>query len=158
MTKKLDKAMIGAAGEHLVLSRLLSRGMLAAPAPRGVGKVDILVNFLDRGEPCLVQVKTALRGSRGWAMQAKHQEIVDDDLYYCFVDFEPEHPTVHVVPAVVVAETLAAGHKLWLETPGKHGQQHNDNNMRRFNAKLPGPTPDWLNDYLECWEQLEPQA
>lgn len=30
-----DKSLTGAAGEHLVLSRLLTRGLLAAQAPEG---------------------------------------------------------------------------------------------------------------------------
>jgi len=33
-----DKQLVGAAGEHLVLSRLLTRGYLVAQAPRGVRK------------------------------------------------------------------------------------------------------------------------
>jgi hypothetical protein len=47
MPHKIDTSLTGAAGEHLVLSRLLSRGVLAAQAPRGARKADILVNFLD---------------------------------------------------------------------------------------------------------------
>ena len=62
-----DKSLTGAVGEHLVLARLLTRGLLAAQAPRGVRKVDILVNFLNGGEPSLIQVKTSSTGS-GWAM------------------------------------------------------------------------------------------
>jgi hypothetical protein len=53
-----DKQLIGAAGEHLVLSRLLARGLLALQAPRGTRKADILVNPLDGGRPVLIQVKT----------------------------------------------------------------------------------------------------
>ena len=52
MPHKIDTSLTGAAGEHLVLSRLLSRGVLAAQAPRGARKADILVNFLDGGTPC----------------------------------------------------------------------------------------------------------
>ena len=37
---KKDKQLVGAAGEHLVLSRLLSRGLLASPAPRGTRKAS----------------------------------------------------------------------------------------------------------------------
>jgi hypothetical protein len=40
-----DKQLVGAAGEHLVLSRLLNLGYLAAPAPRGTRKVDVLVTL-----------------------------------------------------------------------------------------------------------------
>ena len=157
MTEKLDKAMIGAAGEHLVLSRLLSRGMLAAPAPRGVRKVDILVNFLERGTPCLIQVKTAMRGRLGWAMNEKHEKIKDADLFYCFVNFEPDHPTVHVLPAVVVAATLELDNALWLAAPGKHGQPRNENSMRRLRAECLGTEPGWLDQYLESWDQISAQ-
>lgn len=104
---KTDTSLVGAAGEHLVLSRLLTRGFLAAQAPRGVRKVDILVNFLDGSEPCLIQVKSRSRGSDGgWHMAAKHEDIVDPDLFYCFVDLQALHPTVHVMPSAVVASVL----------------------------------------------------
>jgi hypothetical protein len=36
-----DKSLVGAAGEHLVLARLLSRDLLASQAPRGTRK-DLL--------------------------------------------------------------------------------------------------------------------
>jgi len=49
--KNLDTSLTGAAGELLVLSRLLSRGILAAQAPRGARKADILVNHLDDKPP-----------------------------------------------------------------------------------------------------------
>ena len=49
--KSRDKSLVGAAGEHLVLSRLLSRELLASQAPRGTRKADVLVNPLDGGKP-----------------------------------------------------------------------------------------------------------
>ena len=48
-----DKQLVGAAGEHLVLSRLLAKGILASQAPRGARKADILVNPLDGGRPII---------------------------------------------------------------------------------------------------------
>ena len=39
-----DYAVIGAAGEHLVLSRLLSKGIVAAKVPERTAKVDIVVH------------------------------------------------------------------------------------------------------------------
>ena len=153
-----DSALIGAAGEHLVLSRLLTRGLLAAQAPRGTRKVDILVNFIDGGSPCLIQVKSRSKGgSKGWHMNAKHELIRDDDLFYCFVDFEPETPEVYVVPAAVVGETLERGHAIWLATPGKQGQAHNQTAFRRLLSDDKNSEPDWLDQYLEDWDQLVPR-
>ena len=77
--RRVTAQLVGAAGEHLVLSRLLSRGILAAQAPRGTRKADILVNHLDGKAPCLIQVKTrsGKGADGGWHMKAKHEDIKD---------------------------------------------------------------------------------
>lgn len=148
-----DKALIGAAGEHLVLSRLLTFGLLASAAPRGARTVDILVNSLDDRKPLLVQVKTTVVGvSNGWPMGAKHEEVRDEDLFYTFVDLKPSHPDVYVIPAATVAEVLVKDHQRWLNTPGKEGQPHNDSKMRRLRPSCHGQQEDWLTAYREKWE------
>jgi hypothetical protein len=149
----IDKSLIGAAGEHLVLSRLLTRGLLAAQAPRGVRKVDIIVNFLDGGEPFLIQVKTSSTGG-GWPMNEKHESINDPDLFYCFVNIEPTHPTVHVVPAVEVAAVVRESHAVWLSTPGRNGREHRDTQMRQIHPVTPVRPTGWMDPYLENWDQL----
>ena len=154
---KIDSSLVGAAGEHLVLSKLLSRGFLAAQAPRGTRKVDILVNFFDGFSPCLIQVKTRSRGAdKGWHMSAKHEGIRDTDVLYCFVDLEPNQPTVHVIPSLIVAEVLEKDHKIWIETPGKQGQPHNPTDFRRLKPLCAGQEPDWMDEFLEKWELIHP--
>ena len=88
---KSDKQLIGASGEHLVLSRLLEQGILASQAPRGTRKADILVNPLDGGMPKLIQVKSTLfTGARlKWHMKDKHEDTLDNDMFYCFVSLDP---------------------------------------------------------------------
>ena len=156
MAHKTDTTLTGAAGEHLVLSRLLQRGIVAAQAPEGVRKVDVLVNFLDGGTPCFIQVKARQFGSDGgWHMSLKHETITDDDVFYAFVDFQPEHPEVYLLPSKVVAEAISTAHKIWLETPGKNGKTHNPTDMRRLGPKIPGKNPEWLDEYLERWDLLQ---
>ena len=153
---KVDTALIGAAGEHLVLSRMLSRGFLAAQAPRGTRKVDILVNYLDGGEPCLIQVKARSGGGDlGWHMSEKHESVTDPDIFYCFVDFGPEQPNVYVIPALVVAEVVRQDHAIWLATPGKQGQPHNETKFRRLRPGCFGQEPDWMGEYVENWGLFE---
>lgn len=155
-----DKNLVGAAGENLVLSRLLSRGILASQAPRGTRKADILVNPLDGGPPLLIQVKTTLHtGKRAkWHMKEKHEEITDKDMFYCFVDLGEKDSSVFVVPAKKVAQAIKSSHKVWLKTPGKNGQAHNDNVMRWITSKYPWDVPglktNWMDNYLEAWELL----
>ncbi len=157
---KTDSQLIGAAGEHLVLSRLLARGFLAAQAPRGSRKADILVNHLDGKPPCLIQVKTRSgKGSDGgWHMRAKHEEIADKDMFYCFVDLSDTHPVVFVVPALQVAKAVKESHSKWLNTPGQKGQRHNDTDMRRirnnYGMNLENAPDGWMDAYLENWDLL----
>ena len=152
---KTDSNLIGAAGEHLVLSRLLAKGFLAAQAPRGTRKVDVLVNFLDGTEPCLIQVKSRSVGNDGgWHMSAKHEEMTESDLFYCFVDFQVEHPRVFVIPATVVAAVLKQDNELWMSTPGKKGQAHNSTSFRRLRPSCLGQEPQWMDEYLEKWDLI----
>ena len=157
---KRDTQLVGAAGEHLVLSRLLAKVILASQAPRGARKADILVNPLDGGRPVLIQVKTT-SGSRtrvGWHMNVKHESITDSDLFYCFVNLGEDNPQVYVIPAKVVAKVIKSGHETWLSTPGSKGQKHNETDMRRISnsPRLENKyAPDgWMDKYLENWELL----
>ena len=153
--RKIDSTLVGPAGEHLVLSRLLAFGLLASPAPRGTRKVDIIVNYIDGGNPKLVQVKTTMGSpKKGWVLLAKHEEIASDDLYYCFVSFEKTEGEIYVLPSSVVADAVSLSHAQWLATPGKNGQAHNDNNMRNLSISMFGQSEGWLEKYKENWEQL----
>ncbi len=159
MPHKTETSLTGAAGEHLVLSRLLSRGILAAHAPRGARKADVLVNFLDGGSPALIQVKSRQFGTDGgWHMSEKHETQVDDDLFFAFVNFEPDSPTVHVIPASVVAAVIKKDHQTWLDTPGRNGQAHNPTLMRRIRPSSPDHPEGWMDQYLENWSQISGKA
>lgn len=154
-----DSSLTGAAGEHLVLSRLLSRGILAAQAPRGTRKADILVNHLDKDSTALIQVKSRLKGSDGgWHMDIKHEAIRDEDIWYCFVDFQPESPKVFVVPSLLVAKIVTEENESWMRTPGKNGRTHKETKMRRILPKYSYPVisaPDgWMIEFIERWDLL----
>lgn len=157
--KNQDTSLTGAAGEHLVLSRLLSRGILAAQAPRGARKADILVNHLDDKPPCLIQVKTRSgKGADiGWHMNKKHESVSDKDLYYCFVNLGSANQDIYVIPANVVAKVVSESHATWLSTPGKGGKPHKDTDLRRIiteykNMRLRSAPPGWIEQYKEKWD------
>jgi hypothetical protein len=157
---RTDTSLIGAAGEHLVLSRLLAMGILAAQAPRGTRKADILVNHLDGKAPCLIQVKT--RSGKGsdisWHMKAKHEAITDKDMFYCFVDLGSEPTNIYVIPAAKVAKVVSESHAVWLHTPGKNGRAHKETVMRRiitsYKSKLKSAPANWMDKYLEAWDLI----
>ena len=68
-------------------------------------------------------------------MRKKHEALTSPTLFYCFVDFTMGKdcgPFTYVVPAAIVAQTLAECHQAWLDQPGKKGQKRKDGDMRRF--------------------------
>jgi hypothetical protein len=107
--------------------------MLASLAPPGSPDVDILVLSPDQTVVASVQVKTRTYGrDQGWHMSKKHEDIVEERLFYAFVDLESEPPTTYIVPSQVVAEVITRSHRLWLGTPGRGGRAHIDSKFRRL--------------------------
>ena len=158
MAHKIDTTLTGAAGEHLVLSRLLQRGIIASQAPEGLRTFDILVSFFTEQTSVLLQVKSRQFGSDGgWHMSEKHEKIRDSNLYYCFVNFEPAHPSVYVVPSKVVADAIKADYRVWLDTPGSKGKPHKPNKLRRLKPNMSVMPIGWMDEYLENWESLRYQ-
>lgn len=162
-----ESSLLGAAGEHFLMCELLRRGYIAALAPPGVPNTDIVVTDLAGERLCTIQVKSRrdLGSDGGWHMRPKHEALVADRLFYCFVDFgktPDDRPSVHVVPSSVVAKVLRESHRSWLSTPGKKGQQRKDSTVRRLlpdydYAYRPNPNPypiGWLDAYLGAWHLL----
>ena len=159
-----ESTILSAAGEYYVLSRLCLAGYIAALAPKGVPNTDIVITDINSSRLFAVQVKSRLdKGQdKGWHMKRKHEQIVSDWLFYCFVDFGDglgSAPTTFVVPSKVVAEAIATTHMNWLFAPGRNGRQHNDSEVRRLvpdysvylKEKAGKYCKGWLEPYREAW-------
>ncbi len=160
-------ALLGAAGEHFVMCELLRRGYIAALAPQGVPNTDIVITDLTGHRLCTVQVKARRNAGSdgGWHMRPKHEEIMGDRLFYCFVDFgstPDDDPLIFVMPSGIVAEVISSSHRSWLLNPGKNGRQRKDSSVRRMlpdysYAYRPKPNPyanGWMDQYKDAWHLL----
>lgn len=58
-----------------------------------------------------------------------------------------DRPEYFIVPSILTADRVKDGHILWLQTPGKKGQPHQDTNMRQF--------PDREGEFLERWDLIK---
>src|ERR1041385_5929234 len=111
---RLEKALVGPAGEHYVLFKLHMEGMLAALAPRNAPSVDILVLNEDETIAATVQVKTKTYGfDGGWHMSKKHETLIRPTLFYAFVDLQPAVPATFIVPSKTVAAVCKEEHAAW---------------------------------------------
>lgn len=157
--------VLGAAGEHYVMSVLLRHGFIAALAPVGVPNSDIIVSDDIGDRLCAIQVKTRVEkgADGGWHMSRKHESISSPGLFYAFLDFGKTltaPPVCYIVPSAVVADVLRRSHATWLASPGKRGRERKDSDMRRFMPDYTrvgleiGAGPGWLEPYLEAWGTL----
>ena len=161
-------SLTGAAGEYYVLCELLRRNYIAALAPAGVPNAVIVVTNIEGSRQCSIQVKTrrGVGADGGWHMSIKHEKIRGERLFYCFVDFQSSdtvRPLVYVMPSAVVANAIAYSYKIWIDAPGKKGQRHNENKMRRLipdfdkTHKITGSVygAGWLDKYQDAWHLLK---
>lgn len=160
---RLERALVGPAGEHFVLYKLHMEGMLASLAPNNAPSVDILVLNEDETIAASIQVKTRTYGADGgWHMKSKHEKLARPNLFYVFVDFEPEVPAAFVVPSAVVAAVVRESHASWLATPGRKGRTHKDGDLRRILPRYKTPVTlardGWLEPYKNNWAQLRQQS
>ncbi len=139
---KVEKALVGPAGEHYVLYQLYRHGLLASLAPPGTPVVDVLVLASDQSVVATVQVKTRTYGADGgWHMSEKHERIVEPRCFYASSNLEPDSPATFVVPSAVVADVLGIAHRAWLATPGRGGRAHRDHTMRGSCSATPSRSP-----------------
>jgi len=159
--KRADKNFIGAAGEHLVLSRLYTNRILASLAPPNAPEVDILVHPLESAKSKVLQVKSSetTGKNRGWSMRDEHLKLTTPKLFYCFVDLASPLQDVYVIPSKVVARVLTEADAAYMKKPKRDGSKRTKHSRRmlkpEFLVDIPSAPHGWMNKYLEKWELLK---
>lgn len=150
----MSTALLGSAGEHLVVSELLRLSYIPTFAPSGFPDVDIIVHKVDADYTTLapLQVK-ACSGNGGWRMLPKH-ETAKAGLFFAFVDFGRQPAEIFVVPSEVVATLVYRSHRAW---PGGIGRP--ENGIRKVRRQYGFHVKDfgngWIERYHDQWKQLE---
>lgn len=164
----ISKNSVSLAGEFAVLSQLVLRGYDANMTLGHTKNVDILVSDPVNDKMYKVEVKTsfASKPSRSklfgytlnWMMMEKHENVSDQNLYYCFVNIEKQTNIFRffIVPSVVVAEYVKVQHKFWLDHSSNLSIKEKEIPMRQFRIGLDSggyqiPTP-LAKDYENKWE------
>lgn len=145
---KLNSVLAGVSGEYFVAAELSRLGYIASITLRNTKGVDILCSNSDATKTAVIQVKTNSSSNRSWILNQKAEDYFADNLFYVFVNLNnnKKHPDFFVVPSKVVAKYCKENHISWLNTPGKKGQKHKDNPMRKF--------ADPKEEYLNRWDLL----
>ncbi|RMD61095.1 aspartate ammonia-lyase [Candidatus Parcubacteria bacterium] len=147
-SNKLPKGLTGVAGEYFVAAELSRLGYVASITLRNTKGIDILVSNATATRQIAIQVKANQGNKPEWVLNKKAESFYSDNLFYVFVNLKSpdERPDFYIVPSKVVANFVRADHQNWLETPGKSGQPHKDNPVRKFR--------DPKKQFLERWDLL----
>ena len=146
---KVSTILVGVAGEYFAAAELSRRGYIASITLRNTKGVDIIATNEAASKSVNIQVKTSSGSGRGgWILNKKAEEMSEDNLFYIFVKIpkDNESPSFHIVPSKKLSRSVKAGHKKWLDTPGKKGQKHKDTTMRYWQ--------DDKDKYLDRWDLL----
>lgn len=152
---KLNKQLVGIAGEYFVAAELSRRGYLAAITLRNSDGVDILTSDLEGNKKYAIQVKTT-QNKKKWVLSHKVEQEVNKDKYFVFVSIPwdiTEPPEYMIIKGSDLGEYISNGHRQWLITPGKNGKQRNETNLREFNPKYidAGKILNW-NSFFKVME------
>ncbi len=142
-----DHISTGNAGEYFVAGELERHGFTVGVPMSNVKDFDILAINRETYEQFAIQVKTTRKTTKKWVLTSKCENLKGPNIIYFFVALNGQAmPEYHIVPSETVADTVKKNHAAWLRTPGKNGQQHNDNNVRNFS--------DPEDKYLDRWDYL----
>lgn len=146
MTK--NNVSIGNSGEYFVAGELERHGFTVAVPMSNVKDFDILAIKRDDAEQQFaIQVKTTEQRQKKWILSKKNENLISKNIFYVFVSLNKlDNPEYHIVPSIIVAETIKEGHQNWLNSLSTSGQPHNDNPIRVFTDKD--------DIYLNKWDLL----
>ncbi|MDP3696553.1 MAG: hypothetical protein Q8R55_00805 [Candidatus Taylorbacteria bacterium] len=155
----MNKNAQSLAGEFAVLSQLALREMDANMTLGYTKNVDILVSNPKTGRMYKLEVKTSRNkptrtrlfgNTLDWQMSKKHENIMDRDLFYCFVNISGEGNVFRffVVPSTVVARYVKEQHQYYL----KDKSSRKDTDRREFRLLITNEPNIFPSEQLNKWE------
>lgn len=144
----LPSILVGASGVSFTAAELSRRGYVASVTLRNTRGIDILATNAEATRSVGIQVKTNRGKNKDWMLDHKAEEYQSKNLFYVFVNLngENQHPDYHIVPSAVVARYISKMHREWLAKPGRTGNPHRDQSIRKFK--------DSKHEYRDRWDLL----
>lgn len=147
--EKISGIQSGVSGEYFVAAELSRRGYMCSITLKNTKGIDVLVSNENSKKLVGVEVKTNNSSRKAWVLNKKAEELAEDNFIYVFTNLKElgQLPDYYIVPSKIVAEYVKKEHQEWLNTPGKNGQAHRENDMRMFR--------DENEEFKNKWEIFE---
>lgn len=155
-----EKSTRGNASQFFVAGELCRRGYSAVVTLGNTPNTDILCSNLEGTKFVHIQVKTFVPGNRTCSVGMKAEKSFGDNFFWVLCGLpKPESNDnfdYYVIPSEEMAKNTIEGHRIWLETPGKKGQKHNDNSVRTVTLPPRKSINGWdVSEYLNRWDLIE---
>lgn len=157
-----DKSHRGAASQFFVAGELCRRGLVAVVTLGNCPNTDILVSDKAGTSFCHVQVKTYRPGRDKTVSVGVKAEKKNKKSFFWILAGIPEADSksnfeYFIVPSSDLSSLVRENHKLWLSTPGKHGQKRNDSTVRAI--AIPPARSKYTDESIELyrnrWDLIE---
>jgi hypothetical protein len=157
----MDKSHRGNASQFFVAGELCRRGYVAVVTMGNTPNTDILCSNREGSKFVHIQVKTFVPGKRTVSVGRKAEKDSGPNFVWVLGGIptpEMDKPFEYfVIPSEVVSKKVSEQHRKWLETPGKKGDAHKDNDVRTIH--LPpnkSASSDWdISRYRNKWSIIE---
>lgn len=155
-----EKSTRGNASQFFVAGELCRRGFSAVVTMGNTPNTDILCSNIEGSRFVHIQVKTFVPGGRTCSVGLKAEKDFGGNFFWVLGGIpEPESNSnfvYYVIPSSVMAREVSKGHRLWRETPGKMGQEHNENKVRTVTLPPYKSITGWdISEYQDRWDLIE---
>jgi hypothetical protein len=155
-----DKSFRGNASQFFIAGELCRRGYSAVVTLGNTPNVDILCSNQQGTRFAHIQVKTFVPGNRTCSVGMKAMKNVGPTFFWVLGGIplpRSDRPfEYYVIPSAEMAKNVSAAHNLWLSTPGKEGQRHEDNKVRTVHLPPYKSLSGWdISVYRDRWDLIE---
>jgi hypothetical protein len=155
-----DKSSRGNSSQFFVAGELCRRGHAAVVTLGNCPNTDILCSNIEGTRFVHIQVKTFVPGNRTCSVGKKAEKDYGSNFFWVLAGIpELEQDAefeFYVIPAKEMAKNVAKGHKQWVETPGKNGKQHKDNDVRVVHIPPHKALYSWdISEYRNRWDLID---
>ena len=155
-----QKITRGNASQFFVAGELCRRGYSAVVTLGNTPNTDILCSNLEGTKFVHIQVKTFVPGISTCSVGLKAEKDFGSKFFWVLggipLPGTPAEFQYYIIPSKVMAKNVSETHQLWLRTPGKKGQPHNDNNVRAVYLPPRKSLTGWsIKRYLNRWDLIE---
>jgi hypothetical protein len=155
-----EKSTRGNASQFFVAGELCRRGYSAVVTMGNTPNTDILCSNIAGTRFVHIQVKTFVPGGRTCSVGAKSEKDFGENFFWILGGIpEPESKSdfvYFIIPSSVMAREISKIHRVWLESPGKKGQQHNDSKVRTVELPPYRTITGWnIGEYESRWDLIE---